>query len=59
MEKKEVVNVFLHYEYSTFLLQLRDMFPTIENPGQWGAFGRAIESGEMLEEAACQSYKKN
>ena len=47
-KKKEVVNVFLHYNYSAFLLQLRDMIPTIENPGQWGAFGGTIEVGEKL-----------
>ena len=43
--------MFLHYNYSAFLLQLRDMIPTIENPGQWGAFGGAVELGEQLEAA--------
>ena len=51
IEKKEVVNVFLHYNYSAFLLQLRDMIPAIDNPGQWGAFGGAIEEGEKLDAA--------
>ena len=50
-KKKEVVNVFLHYNYSAFLLQLRDMIPNIENPGQWGAFGGAVELGEKLDAA--------
>lgn len=44
--KKHVVNVFLHYRYSSFLLQLRDFIPTIANPGQWGAFGGGVEPGE-------------
>jgi 8-oxo-dGTP diphosphatase len=51
MKKKEVVNVFLHYDYSSFLLQLRDLIPTIENPGEWGAFGGAIEVGEKFDAA--------
>jgi len=58
IEKKEVVNVFLHYNYSTFLLQLRDMIPTIENPGQWGAFGGRIELDEVLEKAVCRELQE-
>ena len=58
MEKKEVVNIFLHYNYSTYLLQMRDMIPTIENFGQCGAFGWAVEFGEILKMAACRELQE-
>ena len=43
---KKVVIVFLHNNFSSFLLQLRDFKSTIIYPGHWGAFGGAIEEGE-------------
>ena len=49
---KNVVVVLLHYNYSYYLLQLRDFIPTIPSPGQWGGFGGGIESGETVTSAA-------
>ncbi len=46
--QKEVVVVLLHYDYSFYLLQLRDFISTIESPGQWGAFGGSVDKGEKI-----------
>jgi|TARA_B100001964_G_scaffold209644_1_gene243329 8-oxo-dGTP pyrophosphatase MutT (NUDIX family) len=49
--KKEVVVVFLHYSYSSYLLQLRDFEPSIDYPGQWGTFGGGVEKNEAIDSA--------
>jgi|TARA_B100002003_G_scaffold236286_1_gene252082 8-oxo-dGTP pyrophosphatase MutT (NUDIX family) len=49
--KKEVVIVFLHYSYSSYLLQLRDFKPSIDYPGQWGTFGGGVEKNETIDSA--------
>ena len=49
--KKEVVIVFLHYSYSSYLLQLRDFEPSIDCPGQWGLFGGRVEKNETIDSA--------
>jgi len=49
--KKEVVIVFLHYSYSSYLLQLRDFEPSIDCPGQWGTFGGRVEKNETIDSA--------
>ena len=43
---KKVVIVFLHNDFNSYLLQLRDFKSSIIFPGHWGAFGGAIEEGE-------------
>ena len=43
---KKVVVVFLHKNFESYLLQLRDFKPSIIYPGHWGAFGGAVEEGE-------------
>jgi 8-oxo-dGTP pyrophosphatase MutT (NUDIX family) len=43
---KKVVIVFLHNDFNSYLLQLRDFKSSIVFPGHWGAFGGAIEEGE-------------
>jgi 8-oxo-dGTP diphosphatase len=43
---KQVVINFLHCNFSSYLLQLRDFKSSIIYPGHWGAFGGAIEEGE-------------
>ena len=50
--QKEVVVILLHYDYSYYLLQLRDFIPTIESPGQWGGFGGSVDKGETTVSAA-------
>jgi len=49
MEKssyKKVVIAFLHKDFDSYLLQLRDFKSSIIYPGHWGAFGGSIEKGE-------------
>lgn len=48
---KKVVIVFLHNNFNSYLLQLRDFKPSIIFPGHWGAFGGAIEEGESPRDA--------
>ena len=48
---KKVVIVFLHNNFDSYLLQLRDFKPSIIFPGHWGAFGGAIEEGESPRDA--------
>ena len=43
---KKVVIVFLHNDFNSYLLQLRDFKSSIIFPGHWGVFGGAIEEGE-------------
>ena len=44
---KESVICLIHIDYSSFLFQLRDEKRGIPFPGHYGAFGGAIESGEV------------
>ena len=48
-ETKEATITLLHIEYTSFLLQLRDIKDWIPYPGHWGAFGGEIESHENPE----------
>jgi 8-oxo-dGTP diphosphatase len=48
---KKVVIIFLHNNFNSYLLQLRDFKPSIIYPGYWGAFGGAIEEGESPQDA--------
>jgi 8-oxo-dGTP diphosphatase len=48
---KKVVIVFLHNNFNSYLLQLRDFKPSIIFPGHWGAFGGTIEEGESPKDA--------
>ena len=48
---KKVVIAFLHKDFDSYLLQLRDFKPSIIYPGHWGAFGGAVEKGESPEAA--------
>jgi 8-oxo-dGTP diphosphatase len=43
---KKVVIVFLHNNFDSHLLQLRDFKSSIVYPGHWGAFGGSVEEGE-------------
>jgi 8-oxo-dGTP diphosphatase len=43
---KRAVIIFLHNNFDSYLLQLRDFKSSIIYPGHWGAFGGAIEEGE-------------
>ena len=43
---KRVVVAFLHKNFESYLLQLRDFNSSITYPGHWGAFGGALEKGE-------------
>lgn len=54
---KEVV-VVLPYVNGKVLMQLRDNFPTIDFPDQWGFFGGAVEEGESAEEAAFRELQE-
>jgi 8-oxo-dGTP diphosphatase len=51
---KKVVVVFLHKNFDSYLLQLRDFKSRIIYPGHWGAFGGAMEEGESPETAICR-----
>jgi len=51
---KKVVVVFLHKNFDSYLLQLRDFKSWISYPGHWGAFGGAMEEGESPETAICR-----
>ena len=51
---KKVVVVFLHKNFDSYLLQLRDFKSSIIYPGHWGAFGGAMEEGESPETAICR-----
>ena len=46
---KKVVIAFLHKDFDSYLLQLRDFKSSIIYPGHWGAFGGSIETGESPE----------
>jgi 8-oxo-dGTP diphosphatase len=48
---KKVVIIFLHNNFDSYLLQLRDFKSSIIYPGHWGAFGGALEEGESPETA--------
>jgi 8-oxo-dGTP diphosphatase len=48
---KKVVIAFLHKDFDSYLLQLRDFKSSIIYPGHWGAFGGAVEKGESPEAA--------
>jgi 8-oxo-dGTP diphosphatase len=48
---KKVVIIFLHNNFNSYLLQLRDFKSSIIYPGHWGAFGGAMEEGESPEAA--------
>ena len=43
---KRVVVAFLHKNFDSYLLQLRDFNSSITYPGHWGAFGGTLEEGE-------------
>jgi 8-oxo-dGTP diphosphatase len=43
---KKVVIIFLHKNFDSYLLQIRDFKPSIIYPGHWGAFRGAMEAGE-------------
>ena len=43
---KKVVIAFLHKDFDSYLLQLRDFKSSIIYPGHWGAFGGALEEEE-------------
>jgi 8-oxo-dGTP diphosphatase len=51
---KKVVIVFLHENFKSYLLQLRDFKSSIIYPGHWGAFGGGMEEGESPEAAMCR-----
>jgi 8-oxo-dGTP diphosphatase len=55
---KKVVVVFLHQNYDSFLLQLRDFTTSIIYPGHWGAFGGAVEDGESPEVAIYRELRE-
>ena len=48
---KKVIIIFLHNNFDSYLLQLRDFKSSIIYPGHWGAFGGAVEEGESPEAA--------
>ena len=48
---KKVVIAFLHKNFDSYLLQLRDFNSSIKYPGHWGAFGGALEEGESPKNA--------
>lgn len=48
---KKAVIVFLHNNFESYLLQLRDFKSSISYPGHWGAFGGSVEKGESPENA--------
>ena len=59
---KKVVIVFLHNNFDSYLLQLRDFKDSIIYPGYWGSFGGSVEEGEsprvalgreLIEEIGC------
>lgn len=50
-EYKKAVIVFLHKNYDSYLLHLRDFKSSIIYPGHWGAFGGEVEKGESPEVA--------
>ena len=58
MIEKEIVALFLRSNEDLFLMQLRDDFPFIEFPGQWGLFGGTIEPGESPRKAAYRELKE-
>ena len=53
-----VVIVFLHKNFASYLLQLRDFKSSIIYPGHWGAFGGAIEEGESPRIAIYRELKE-
>jgi 8-oxo-dGTP diphosphatase len=48
------VVVFLHKNFESYLLQLRDFKSSIVYPGHWGVFGGGMEEGESPETAICR-----
>lgn len=55
---KKVVVAFLHNNFHSYLLQLRDFKSSIIYPGHWGAFGGAVEDGESPEFAMCRELRE-
>ena len=51
---KKVVIAFLHNNFQSYLLQLRDFKSSIIYPGHWGSFGGAVEEGESPSVAVCR-----
>lgn len=51
---KKVAIVFLHKNFDSYLLQLRDFKSSILYPGHWGAFGGGVEEGESPKTAICR-----
>ena len=57
MSIKNVVSVILRSDSELYLIQLRDNFPSIVFPGQWGLFGGTIEVGESPRETAFRELR--
>ena len=55
---KKVVVAFLHKNFESYLLQLRDFDSSITYPGHWGAFGGALEEGESPKTAVFRELKE-
>jgi 8-oxo-dGTP diphosphatase len=55
---KKVVAVFLHKNYDSYLLQLRDFKTSVIYSGHWGAFGGSVEDGESPEVAICRELRE-
>jgi 8-oxo-dGTP diphosphatase len=51
---KKVVIAFLHNNFHSYLLQLRDFKSSIIDPGHWGLFGGSIEEGESPRAGLCR-----
>lgn len=49
-------SVFARDNEGRMLLQLRDDYPGIAAPGQWGFFGGGVEPGETLDTAARREF---
>ena len=58
MSIKNVISVILRSDSELYLMQLRDNFPSIVFPGQWGLFWGTIEVGESPREAAFRELKE-
>ena len=55
---KTVVVIFLHKNFDSYLLQLRDFKSSIIYPGHWGAFGGGVEEGESPKTALDRELKE-
>ena len=55
---KKVVIIFLHVNFNSYLLQLRDFEPSILYPGHWGGFGGAAEGDETSRVAAARELEE-